>query len=411
MSIEVEKRSSGNGVAIIVLILATLVFAINTFDIFSMFYLIAGEFNQDVSFLGMISATMVIGIGLLQIPAGILAAKYGPKRVAILGMTIIAISAGLAGITSDLYQIAVLRFILGGGLAFFFPSVIVLGSHYIRKGSEALGTGIVVGSNAAGGVIGLVGWALIAGVLGWRAGIIIGAILAGVAAIAMYLLLPRIAKSGSFTIKVSHVRGLLTDKNLIIIGVILLGSQAAFEQVLAFMPFYLQQALTIEAPVAGLVGSFALMTALAGSPIIGWVYDRTRNLPVLTILLAGAILVGVSINYFQTLLAAISSAIIVGFVGGGLFTLLSNAGRERVSIGKGEHKVEYTTLSVNWVHAIALTGTFWAPILFSSSAVQSGYATAWSVIGASSFVIMIASLAFGYRRLKTAEQSKKQELQ
>ena len=69
-------------------------------------------------------------------------------------------------------------------------------------------------------------------------------------------------------------------------------------------------------------------------------------------------LVGVSVNYFQTLPAAILSAIIVGFVGGGLFTLLSNAGRERVANSEGEHKVEYTTLSVNWIHAIALTGTF-----------------------------------------------------
>lgn len=50
-------------------------------------------------------------------------------------------------------------------------------------------------------------------------------------------------------------------------------------------------------------------------------------------------LVGVSVNYFQTLPAAILSAIIVGFVGGGLFTLLSNAGRERVANSEGEHKV------------------------------------------------------------------------
>jgi MFS family permease len=384
-------------VAITVLILATLVFAINTFDIFSMFYLIAGEFSEDVSFLGLMSAAMVIGIGLLQIPAGILAAKYGPKRVAVIGMTIIAISAVLVGMAADLYQIAVLRFILGGGLAFFFPSAIVLASTYIRKGSEAFGAGIVIGSNAAGGVIGLVGWALIGSALGWRNGIIIGAILAAAAAVVMYLLLPRIEKSGHFIIKASHIRGLLRDKNLIIIGVILLGSQAAFEQVLAFMPFYLKQVLTIEAPVAGLVGSFALMTALAGSPIIGWVYDRTHNLPVLTMILAGAMLVGVSVNYFQTLPAAILSAIIVGFVGGGLFTLLSNAGRERVATSKGEHEVEYTTLSVNWIHAIALTGTFWAPILFSSSAIQSGYSTAWPLIGILSFAIIATSVLIGYR--------------
>lgn len=398
VSSDLSLKSGSNKTAIAALVFAALVFAINTLDIVSMFYLIAEEFNEDVSSLGFISATLVIGIGLLQVPAGILAAKYGPKRVAILGMTTIAASAGLASISSDMIQIAALRFVLGAGLAFFFPSAIVLSSEYIRKGSEALGAGIVVASNAAGGVLGLVVWAVIGGVLGWRTGIMIGAGLAAMAAVTMYFLLPRIAKSRPFTIKTSQIRALLMDRNLIIVGIILLGSQAAFEQVLAFMPFYLQQALAIEPPVAGLIGSIALMTGFAGSPIMGWLYDKKRNLPMLATMLACAMLVGVSINYLQTLPAAVASVIIVGFVGGGLFTLLSNAGRERVAGGKSEHRVEYTTLSVNWVHAIALTGTFWAPILFSSSTIQYGYSTAWPLMGVLSFAVIATSVFLGHRR-------------
>jgi hypothetical protein len=83
--------------------------------------------------------------------------------------------------------------------------------------------------------------------------------------------------------------------------------------------------------------------------------------------------------------------------GGGLFTLLSNAARERVATGMGKHKLEYTTLSVNWVHAIALTGTFWAPIVFSSSALQYGYEIAWPVIGALSFALIVGFVMLGYR--------------
>jgi MFS family permease len=181
---------------------------------------------------------------------------------------------------------------------------------------------------------------------------------------------------------------------LILVGLLLLGSQAAFEQSLAFMPFYLQEALATEPPVAGLVSSLALLTALAGSPITGWIYDRKRNLPMLSMLLATAMLVGISLNYFQVLPAAVASSLIVGFVGGGLFTLLSNAGRERAASGQEEHhRVEYTTLSVNWVHAIALTGTFWAPIFFSTSIVQYGYSTAWPLMGTLSFGIMTVASA------------------
>ena len=77
----------------------------------------------------------------------------------------------------------------------------------------------------------------------------------------------------------------------------------------------------------------------------------------------------------------------------------------------GGQKPEYSTLSINWVHAIAVTGVLWAPILFSSSAIQYGYVTAWPVIGLSSFTIIIAFLAFGHRRFKAAEQMKEQERQ
>lgn len=141
-----------------------------------------------------------------------------------------------------------------------------------------------------------------------------------------------------------------------------------------------------------MVGSFALMTALVGSPVTGWLYDKKRNLPLLAIILAAAMLLGISLNYFQALPAAIGSAAIVGFVGGGLFTILSNAARERSASGQGEHhRPEYATLSVNWIHAIAVTGTFWAPILFSTAAIQYGYQTAWPLIGTLSFGIMIIS--------------------
>jgi MFS family permease len=315
-----------NKVAFSALVFATVVFAINTFDIISIFYLIAAEFSQDVSLLGLISATLVLGIGLLQIPSGIMAAKYGPRNSAIVGMLVIMISSVFVGVSTDIYQIAILRFILGGGLALFFPSAIVLSAQNFRKGSEALAVGVIAGSNAAGGVLGLVGWALLVDVIGWRSSIIIGGVLAAVAAAVLYLLLPRriktittTIKQKSFSIQASHIRSLLADKSLIILGIILLGSQATFEQSLAFTPFYLQESLHVEPVAAGLIGSLVLLTALAGSPTIGWLYDRNHNLSTLVLMLACGLLAGTSINYLGVLPSAIASTLIVGFIGGGFF--------------------------------------------------------------------------------------------
>jgi MFS family permease len=396
-----------NKIAFSALVFATIVFAINTFDIVSIFYLIAAEFNEDVSLLGLISATLVLGIGLLQIPGGIMAAKYGPKNTAIVGMLVIMISSVFIGISTDIYQIAIFRFILGGGLALFFPSAIVLSAQNVRKGSEARAVGVIAGSSEAGIVIGLIGWALLAASIGWRSSIIIGAVLAAIAAATLYLLVPprmkiiittTINEQQSFTVQLRHIRSLLTDKSLIILGIILLGSQASFEQGLTFTPFYLQESFHVEPVLAGLIGSLVPLAAIAGSPITGWLYDKKRNLSRLVLVLAGGLLVGTSINYFGILPNAIASTLIVGFIGGGLFTLLSNAAREKVAAGSGKHKLEYTTLSVNWVHAIALTGTFWAPVVFSSAALGYGYGIAWTLIGAMSFaLILIFSLIERHR--------------
>ena len=71
---------------------------------------------------------LLIGIGIFQIPAGILAAKYGPRKIAIYGILITSsYAAFLSGLSTDLHHMIILRFIVGLGMAFFFgPSVILI---------------------------------------------------------------------------------------------------------------------------------------------------------------------------------------------------------------------------------------------------------------------------------------------
>jgi MFS family permease len=394
-------RAPQRRVALSILIFSTIVFGINTFDVISLFSLISKDLNADVSSLGLISATMVIGIGVFQIPNGIVAAKFGPKRTTIIGMIIIASGSILVGISDDINQIALFRFVLGGGLAFFFPSAIVIAADSSRKGSEALGVGTVTGSNAAGGLLGLIAWAMFSTILGWRTSIILGGILALVAAIALLSALHTTGRPPiRLTIKSVHLRKVLFDKSLIIMGLLLLGSQVTLEQTLAFMPFYLQSSIGEQLSIAGLVGSLTLLSALVGAPSIGWLYDKGYKFTRLVVIFGALLLAGVSMNFINTLYAAIISTLVVGFSGGGLFALFSNAGRERAAkaAALGVYPEQYATLSVNWIHCIALTGTFWAPLLFSWSAIQSGYSFAWPLIGLVSFSIVITSLLIATRK-------------
>lgn len=115
------------------LMLARVVYTINWFNIASIFYLIASDFREDIAMLGIISASFLFGVGLFQVPAGIMAAKFGPRKIAIYGIMIASAAALVTGLASDTTQIIVLRFLIGMGMACFFGPSVILVSKYLGK--------------------------------------------------------------------------------------------------------------------------------------------------------------------------------------------------------------------------------------------------------------------------------------
>ena len=148
------------------IILARIIYAVNWFNISSIFYLILDDFRQDVSMLGLVTSGFLIGIGLFQIPAGILSAKYDAKFMIFFGTMLLSISSLLSGLSSELYQMVILRFLVGVGMAFFFGPSVILISKYLGKGSYGLGVGILNSAHSLGGIIGIFGWIIIAEALG-----------------------------------------------------------------------------------------------------------------------------------------------------------------------------------------------------------------------------------------------------
>ena len=120
-----EKLDKANIPAAVTLILARIVYAINWFNIASIFSHIASDFKQDVSLLGLITASFFVGVGTFQVPGGIIAAKQGARKTAILGITIASSAALLCGLSSQLLEIEILRFIVGAGMAFSLALVLL----------------------------------------------------------------------------------------------------------------------------------------------------------------------------------------------------------------------------------------------------------------------------------------------
>jgi MFS family permease len=386
------------------LLLARIFYSANWFNIASIFYLIAYDLKQDISMLGLVTSSFIIGVGLFQVPAGIIAAKYGPDKLAIFGILLASFCALVTGLSESILQIAVLRFIVGVGMACFFGPSVILITKFLGRRSEGLGIGLINSAHAIGGIIGIFGWVVLAQLTGWRISLVIGGTLGLLTGLILSIYLSRTnsksipedenlplsnnepvsdleAKkiSPAIGISMSGLRRTIFNKSLIILGITLLSFQAGSSIILTFIVFYLGGTLRIDYTIAGLIGSLNLVIALFSSPMFGLLYDRTKKAK--KILIISGVAAAVSIwgmiipSIYSILPSMIFSAI---FLSAGFVVVYAEAKRTNTVQGLD---LKYQTLAVSFVNGISLFGAFWIPFLFSFAAERFGFSIAWLMGG------------------------------
>src|SRR5918996_2900483 len=400
----ISKIKKYNSFQIVSLLLTRVLYSANWFNIASIFFLIAADLRQDISMLGLVTASFIIGVGIFQVPAGILAAKYGASKIAVSGILIASFCVLLTGVSNDILQIAILRFIVGMGMACFFgPSVIMI-SQYLGKSSEGLGIGLINSAHAIGGIIGVFGWVILAQLYGWSMSLIIGGALGlvtGIVLIVSALVVKpqvkmqdeRIPSRNAVNeqdkatkspgtegrINLLALRRTLFNRSLVILGLTLLSFQAGSSIILTFVVYYLGGSLKIDFTVAGFIGSLNLVIALLFSPIFGRVYDRTKKAKRILIIsgLAAAFSIwGMSVpSIFVIIPSMIVSAI---FLAAGFVIVYAEAKR---TSGIQHLNPQYQTLAVSYVNGISLFGAFWIPVLFSLAVDHFGFSFAWLLGG------------------------------
>jgi MFS family permease len=398
--------------AVISLMLARIFYTVNWFNIPSIFFFIAADFDKDISVLGLITASFFIGVGLFQVIAGILASKYSPRKIAILGIAIASTAVFFSAFSIDLFSIAVLRFIVGVGMAFFFGPSVILISEYVGRQSEGLGMGLLNSAHAIGGIIGLFIWVLVAEIFGWRTSIVLSAIAGLITVIILQMWLPKgpklrqkqqmettfdmddeqlketqnngsdidVGERVNFKIKFDQVQNVLFNKSLIKLGLVLLGFQVGSGLIWSFIVFYLADHIKIDPALAGLIGSLNLVVALISSPLVGKAYDKlgnARKLLAISGIISAVSVMMIGVLQSQIYLIGISVVVAGFFLSWGFVIVYVKA--KQVDT---QSLPTYQTLSVSYVNGISLFGAFWIPILFVSIINQFGYSTAWIVGGA-----------------------------
>ena len=366
------------------LLLARIQYTINWFNISSIFYFIALDFNLDINMLGLITTSFLIGVGLFQVPAGILVAKYGPKRLSMIGILLSSIIAILSGLSQDTIQITIARFLIGIGMAFFFGASVTLISNYLGKENEGLGVGLLNSGHAIGALLGIFGWVALTEITGWRISIVIGGIIGVSIVLIMKIGLLKEDNKRDFKIRFKELKDVLFNKSLILLGITLLGYQTGATLTLTFIVLYLIEELHIDPIYAGLFGSLSLIIGIIMSPLSGKIYDKFKNakkLLFISAMISALSIMSISISSIYIIVTALITSGIFLSVG---FVVVYARARQSKKIIQ-----EYQTLSVGYVNGISLFGSFWIPIIFSFTVSIFSYTIAWLCAG---IIIIILSI-------------------
>ena len=413
------------------MLFARIIYAINWFNIASIFSHIASDFKQDVTLLGLLTTSFLIGIGLFQVPGGILAAVQGSRKTAIYGITISSSGALLCGLSSQLQQIEVLRFVVGLGMALFFGSSVTLITRYFGRGSEGLAIASLNSAHSIGGIIGIFGWIVLTEVVEWRQSLLLSGGIGLISSIFLIAFLPKKQyyedkdqggqqkiKGKRFQINISDIRNVLFDKSLFAFGLILLGAQIAWGLSLTFIVFYLEDYIKVNSSTAGLIAGLGLISGVVSAPIFGKIYDNTRNIKKLLFVCGVAMSSGVAGIAIATTPSGIYiiglSNVLVGAFSAGVFTIAYTSAKEsyrKTRIAKQNEENggttiarSYDTLAISWVNGLSLFGAFWVPVVFTYVVQHMGYAFAWLLGGIFSFLFILPSLGVATYKIKNGYQ-------
>ncbi len=359
--------------AVASLVVARVVYAINWLNIGAIFYLMAPDLSSGLSGLGALSASFYLGVGLVQVPGGVLAARWGPKKVVMAGIMLSSVSTlGIAASVS-LAEVAVLRFLAGAGMAFVFAPAVVLVARLFKGRRSGTGVGLFNSAFNVGGIFGLFVWIVIATETGWRPSLALSGAVGIVTALLVLKVVPDDEVKNGFRPDSTTLISILADRQLVSLGLGTLGLNVGNIMISNFMVYYLVNEFSLAGSLAGLISSIIVVVPIATALWGGRLYDRIkkpRRLMLLSDLgMGGAVLL---LSLAPGVLAAMAAATIGGIVSGVGFTASFAAARD---LNKAPS--EYDGLAVAWVNSLSLTGSFWPPVLFSYLVLASGYPVAW----------------------------------
>ena len=367
-----------------ILIALRIGYAYNWFDTGPALNSIGSTFSVGPAQLGLLVAMFLVGAGLLQVPAGFLALRYGARTVSIAGVALLALTSAASAAAPSFDVLLLLRLGAGFGAALFFSPAIGLVASLYPPGRRGLPVGTFSSAFSAGAALGIVGSSLLVPVIGWRGALLVGGLGLAVLAVAALAAIPR--QAGAPPALRSTARGwpvALRYRAVWVIGFAFIGVEGASFATGQFIVPFGENVRGWSILLAGIVGMMFVFPSTFGGPVGGTIAERYRNhrtqFAVATLGAAGVL----ALVPFAGVVTAILIGIAFSFAYGFIYAVMYVLPHFWATLPPGE-----IPLAIGLFNSIQLSGGAVVSFLFGWVVSVRSYGVAWEFLA----VAMVATL-------------------
>jgi MFS family permease len=352
-------------------------YAYNWFDVGPALPSIGTTFAVGPAEWGLLAAAFLVGAGLLQVPAGFLARRYGARSVSLAGVGLLALSAAACGAAPSFPVLFVLRLVAGVGAALFFSPAIGLVASLYPPGQRGLPVGGFSSAFSAGAALGIVGTALLIPLIGWQLSLVVGGAALGLTTVVSLFAVPRAAGAAPRLPSAarSGVPAALRYRGVWAIGIAFIGYEGATFATGQFVVPWGEAVQGWTIALAGVVGMMFVLPSTLGGPVGGRVAERHRNHRTQFVV---ATLVGVAVIAllpFAGLALALAIGIVFSFSYGFVYAVMYV-----IPQFWREVPAEEIPLAIGLLNSIQLAGGAGVSALFGVIVAARSYAVGWEAL-------------------------------
>jgi len=251
------------------------------------------DFQISAAALGNLSAFYFYSYVAMQIPTGILADRWGPRRLLTLGTLAAAVGAVMFALSPNIVWAAAGRLLIGGSVAVAFVCLLKLAANWFAPHRFALVSGLALFCGIVGAVFAGTPLRILVDLSGWRNVVLFSAAITVVIGVGTWLFVRDCPHEKGFkdflhtppATAEKHNSGIIADvfqvftyRNVVLLFLVpggIVGSVLTFSGLWG-VP-YLTTLHGVSSASAAMLTSTLLIAWAVGGPFFGWLSDKLKN--------------------------------------------------------------------------------------------------------------------------------------